>query len=122
MLGRGMVELAQIDPGAGVPAGVVILCVFIVGPLALVLHFVLRRFRLVVGVSTAAFAVFLVGGFLADRGPKESTDYWVFSKVFLLGLVASLLISCLAGVPLLVARYSEEKRKRRYAPSGKEGA
>src|SRR5882724_1627381 len=116
-----MVQLAQIDPTAGAPAAILVLCIIFVGPISLILHFVLRQFRFVVTMCTIGFTFLLLAVWLYfelfRRGQSASTgsDVWDFAKLILFGALVSLLVSSAAGVPLLVARHSEEKRKRRPA-------
>jgi hypothetical protein len=111
-----MVHLAQVDPAAGAPAGVLVLCIIIVGPISMILHFVLRRFRVVVALSTVAFTLFLLAVWAYfELVRHEHSDFWDFMKMVVLAAVGSLLVSSAAGVPLLLARHSEEKRKRQHA-------
>ncbi|HWW01077.1 MAG TPA: hypothetical protein VNZ64_15375 [Candidatus Acidoferrum sp.] len=111
-----MVHLAQVDPAAGAPGGVLVLCIVIVGPISMILHFVLRRFRVVVALSTVAFTLFLLAVWAYfELVRHEHSDFWDFMKMVVLAAVGSLLVSSAAGVPLLLARYSTEKRKRQHA-------
>jgi hypothetical protein len=111
-----MLQLAQVDPAAGALAGVLVLCIIIVGPISMVLHFVLRRFRVVVALSTAAFTLFLFAVWAYfELVRHEHSDFWDFIKLVVLAAAGSLLVSSAAGVPLLLARHSEEKRKRQHA-------
>jgi hypothetical protein len=116
MLGQHMVHLAQVDPAAGAPAGVLVLCVIIVGPIAMILHFVVRRFRFVVTLSTVGFTLFLLAVWAYFEFVRhEHSDFWDFIKLVVLAAMASLFVSSAAGVPLLLARRSEDKRKRQHA-------
>ena len=111
-----MVQLAQVDPAAGAPGGVLVLCIIFVAPIAIILHFVLRRFWLVVGICSTAFTIFMLATWAYFEWLRhEHTDFVSNMKLNILGAVASLLVSSAAGVPLLLARHTEEKRKRRHA-------
>ena len=111
-----MVYLAQADPAAGAAAGVLVLCIIIVAPVSMILHFVLRRFRVVVALSTVAFTFFCLAVWAYFEWVRhEHSDSWDFMKIVFLGAVGSLLVSSAAGLPLLLARHSGEKRKRQYA-------
>ena len=111
-----MVHLAQVDPAAGAPAGVRVLCIIIVGPISMILHFVLRRFRVVVALTTVTFTLlWLAVWAYFELIRHEHSDVWDFMKLVVLAAVGSLLVSSAAGVPLLLARHSEEKRWRRHA-------
>ena len=96
----------------------VICCVVLVTPLALVLHPLLRRFGLVVGISTAAFTLFLLAIWLyfelfkPDQASHSSADLRALAKLLLLAIVASLIISSAAGLPTLLAMNSQAQRKR----------
>ena len=111
-----MVPLAQVDPAAGAPAGVLILCVIIVGPISMILHFALRRFRVVVALCTVAFTLFLLAVWAYFEFVKrEHGEFLDLMKLTALGTIAALLISSAAGIPLLLARHSEDKRRRQNA-------
>jgi hypothetical protein len=110
-----MVHLAQVDPAAGAPAGVLVLCIIIVGPISMILHFVLRRFRIVVTLSTVGFTLLLFAIWAYSEFVRhEHSGLWDFMKLVALAAVASLLVSSAAGVPLLLARRSEDKRNRQH--------
>src|SRR5579872_5906924 len=103
-----MVHLAQVDPAAGAPAGVIVLCIIIVGPISMILHFVVRRFRVVVALSTIASSLFFLAFWAYfELMRHEHCDVWDCLRLALLAGVGSLLVSSAAGVPLLLARHSE---------------
>lgn len=111
-----MVHLAQVDPAAGAFWGVLLLCIIFVGSISMLLHFVLRRFRMVVALSTTGFIVFLLAVWAYFEFIRhEHTDFGDFMKLAVLGAAVSLVVSSAAGIPLLLAKHWEEKRRRRQA-------
>ena len=96
-----MAHLAQVDPAGGAPAVVLVLCIIIVGPISMILHFVLRRFRVVVALSTTAFTFFFFAVWAYfELVRHEHSDFWDFVRVVVLAAVGSLLVSSAAWIPL----------------------
>ena len=104
--------IATIDPGAGAGGGLIALCLFVVAPIALVVHLLVRRFILVSLATSCVFALLLLGLWLYfDAGVPERR--WLSFRLVWVGSLVALAVSIVAGIPALLVGLIR--------PSGKAG-
>ena len=95
--------LAMVDPLVGAAGGVIAMCLFGVGPVALIAHFYSRRFFLVTFALTGLFTLFmfllwLFFALTSSRGANGSIRLvWV-------GFIFSFGVSLVAGIPAALYR------------------
>jgi hypothetical protein len=103
------ISIAIVDPGMSAGGGVLALCLFVVGPVALVAHGLVRRFVLVSLCVAGAFGLFLLGlWWFLDAGVPARGEASL--RLVVVGFVAAVVVSVLAGIPALLARTSRREK------------
>ena len=88
------------DGGAG---GLIAMCLFIVGPIAMALHFASRRFFVVTLLVSAVFALFMFGLWVYFDAFVPERRWDSFPLVWM-SFVLAFVVSVLAGVPAILVR------------------
>lgn len=96
-----MLGLAMIDSGAGAAGGILAFCLFVVGPIALVLHLLIRRFFVVTLIVSAAFTLFELSLWIYFNASVPGRRWLSFQLVWF-GMIISLIVSMVAGIPSLL--------------------
>jgi hypothetical protein len=81
----------MIDAAAGA-GGLLALCVFVVAPIALLLHFWIRRFILISFLIAVAFTLFMLGVWIYFDASVPSRRWSSFPLVWM-GFVVSLIVA-----------------------------
>jgi hypothetical protein len=103
--------LAMIDPAGGAGGGLIALCLFIVAPIALWLHFRIRRYFLVAFLIAVVFTIFVSGLWIFFDAFVPSRRWSSFPLVWI-GFVVSFVVSLAAGIPAILVRYFHRRSKK----------
>jgi hypothetical protein len=101
------------DSSGAAASGVIFMCLFWVGPCALVLHFVVRRYLVAALTVSGALALFLTSVWLYymffDRHQAPKGTYIVELEILGLGCLLSFMVS---GLPALLFRFFRRRREQ----------
>ena len=99
--------LSMVDPTSAAAGGLLGICLFVVGPIALMTHLIVRRY-FVVSASIAGICglmLLMLAKLSADANPNE----WDSNlRLVCVGFVAALIVSLVAGLPVLLVQVASK--------------
>ncbi|MGN6642484.1 MAG: hypothetical protein ACTHKU_05730 [Verrucomicrobiota bacterium] len=101
----------MIDAAGGAGGGLLAMCLFIVAPIALLLHFGVRRFFLVAFLTALVFTLFMLGLWIYFDAFVPGRRWSSFPLVWM-GFIVSFIVSLVAGVPAILFRWISKRGKK----------
>ena len=101
---------AMIDPTSAAAGGLLAIGLFVVGPVALVTHLIVRRF-FAVSASIAGFCGLPLRALAKISAEANPNEWGSHLRLACLGFVAALIVSLIAGIPSLAWRLVEQWKR-----------